>query len=51
MPHRAVQMHAREMTVHLGGVAKRLCQQCSGFHPLADFDGTKRCVRKLLQLG
>jgi SBP domain len=37
-----VQTHARELTLHLEGEAKRLCQQCSTFHPLADFDGSKR---------
>lgn len=40
--HTAVQTHARELTLQLEGEAKRLCQQCSTFHPLADFDGTKR---------
>jgi SBP domain len=38
----AVQTHARKLTLHLEGEAKRLCQQCSTFHPLADFDGSKR---------
>jgi SBP domain len=42
----AVQPHARELTVLVEGEAKRLCQQCSTFHPLADFDGTKRYVGK-----
>lgn len=37
-----VQVHARELTVLLDGQAKRICQQCSSFHPVAAFDGSKR---------
>jgi SBP domain len=38
----ALQEHARANEVQLDGQAQRLCQQCSSFHPVAAFDGTKR---------
>jgi SBP domain len=41
-PLAASQLHARELMVYVDNVPKRLCQQCSAFHPLADFDGTKK---------
>lgn len=41
---RCCQAHARQLTVMLNGEEKRLCQQCSSFHPLTAFDGTKRCA-------
>jgi len=40
--YRVCKSHAGASDVLLGGERKRYCQQCSVFHPLADFDAEKR---------
>lgn len=41
---RCCKEHALADVVLLGGVEKRFCQQCCGFHDIGLFDGKRRCV-------
>ncbi|EFJ49400.1 hypothetical protein VOLCADRAFT_48769, partial [Volvox carteri f. nagariensis] len=34
--------HIKAPVILVDGIAQRFCQQCSRFHPLADFDGLNR---------
>ncbi|XP_041026601.1 squamosa promoter-binding-like protein 3 [Juglans microcarpa x Juglans regia] len=46
--HKVCELHAKAPAVHLHGLQKRFCQQCSRFHLLLEFDENKRSCRKRL---
>ncbi|GFR49279.1 hypothetical protein Agub_g11287, partial [Astrephomene gubernaculifera] len=41
--------HIRAQVVHIRGCEVRFCDQCSTFHPLSYFDGTRRTCREKLE--
>ncbi|KAH0651386.1 hypothetical protein KY285_031512 [Solanum tuberosum] len=43
--HKVCQVHAKAPIVLLAGLRQRFCQQCSRFHELSEFDGTKKSCR------
>ncbi|KAK4714865.1 hypothetical protein R3W88_020772 [Solanum pinnatisectum] len=43
--HKVCQVHAKAPIVLLAGLRQRFCQQCSKFHELSEFDGTKKSYR------
>ncbi|XP_015080583.1 squamosa promoter-binding-like protein 3 [Solanum pennellii] len=43
--HKVCQVHAKAPIVLLAGLKQRFCQQCSKFHELSEFDGTKKSCR------
>ncbi|KAK6785445.1 hypothetical protein RDI58_018900 [Solanum bulbocastanum] len=43
--HKVCQVHAKAPIVVLAGLRQRFCQQCSRFHELSEFDGTKKSCR------
>ncbi|KAH0744379.1 hypothetical protein KY290_032372 [Solanum tuberosum] len=43
--HKVCQVHAKALIVLLAGLRQRFCQQCSKFHELSEFDGTKKSCR------
>ncbi|KAI8477353.1 MAG: hypothetical protein J3K34DRAFT_515702 [Monoraphidium minutum] len=47
--YRVCELHIRAPIVTLEGRQQRFCQQCGRFHPIGDFDGTKRSCRFRLQ--
>ncbi|XP_055823446.1 squamosa promoter-binding-like protein 3 [Solanum dulcamara] len=46
--HKVCQVHAKAPIVLLAGLRQRFCQQCSRFHELSEFDGTKKSCRQRL---
>ena len=38
------QQHHKAPMILIGGVESRFCQQCCKVHPLAEFDGGRRCA-------
>nr|AUW52972.1 squamosa promoter binding-like protein 4c [Petunia x hybrida] len=46
--HKVCEVHAKAPTVLVAGLRQRFCQQCSRFHELSEFDGTKRSCRRRL---
>ncbi|KAK8607403.1 hypothetical protein V6N13_053140 [Hibiscus sabdariffa] len=46
--HRVCEPHAKAALVLVKGVRQRFCQQCSRFHEISKFDGTKRSCRDRL---
>lgn len=46
--HKVCELHSKASTVVVGGFIQRFCQQCSRFHPRAEFDEGKRSCRKRL---
>ncbi|KAM3396057.1 squamosa promoter-binding-like protein 3 [Capsicum galapagoense] len=46
--HKVCQLHAKAPIVLLAGLRQRFCQQCSTFHEISEFDGTKRSCRQRL---
>lgn len=46
--HKVCEFHSKASTVLTSGFTQRFCQQCSRFHPLAEFDQEKRSCRKRL---
>ncbi|XP_060187385.1 squamosa promoter-binding protein 1-like [Lycium barbarum] len=46
--HKVCQVHAKAPIVLVAGLRQRFCQQCSRFHELSEFDGTKRSCRRRL---
>ncbi|KAK8653139.1 hypothetical protein V6N13_127152 [Hibiscus sabdariffa] len=46
--HRVCEPHAKAALVLVKGVRQRFCQQCSRFHEISKFDGTKRSCRHRL---
>ncbi|KAL3364484.1 hypothetical protein AABB24_013312 [Solanum stoloniferum] len=43
--HKVCEVHAKAPIVLLAGLRQRFCQQCSRFHELSEFDGTKKSCR------
>lgn len=37
--------HMKSVSVGIGGIPQRFCEQCGRFHPLEEFDGNKRSCR------
>ncbi|OMP04838.1 Transcription factor, SBP-box [Corchorus capsularis] len=46
--HKVCQPHAKAAFAFVKGIRQRFCQQCSRFHELSQFDGTKRSCRDRL---
>ncbi|GMI86315.1 hypothetical protein HRI_002300800 [Hibiscus trionum] len=46
--HRVCEPHAKAAFVSVKGIRQRFCQQCSRFHEISKFDGTKRSCRDRL---
>ncbi|XWS33937.1 hypothetical protein CRYUN_Cryun22dG0125900 [Craigia yunnanensis] len=46
--HKVCELHAKAAFVLVKGIRQRFCQQCSRFHEIAEFDGTKRSCRDRL---
>ncbi|XP_009788885.1 squamosa promoter-binding-like protein 3 [Nicotiana sylvestris] len=46
--HKLCQVHAKAPIVFVAGLRQRFCQQCSRFHEVSEFDGTKRSCRRRL---
>ena len=38
-------VHLKMLSLMVDGIPQRFCQQCGRFHPLGDFDGSKRSCR------
>ncbi|KAK1304968.1 Squamosa promoter-binding protein 1 [Acorus calamus] len=47
--HKICEGHYKAPVVRNGGVRERFCQQCTRFHELLEFDGSKRTCRKSLE--
>lgn len=47
--HRVCPAHTKAPHATIRGALCRFCQQCSKFHPLPDFDGSKRSCRTRLR--
>lgn len=47
--HRLCDCCAKKESLVVKGCEVRFCQQCSGLHPLLEFDGLKRSCRKTLE--
>ncbi|MBA0851888.1 hypothetical protein Goshw_028382 [Gossypium schwendimanii] len=46
--HKVCEPHAKDAFVLVKGIRQRFCQQCSRFHEISKFDGTKRSCRDRL---
>ncbi|XP_002969457.2 uncharacterized protein LOC9659205 [Selaginella moellendorffii] len=46
--HKVCEIHSKAPNVIANAQTQRFCQQCSRFHPLSEFDDTKRSCRKRL---
>ncbi|XP_028776681.1 squamosa promoter-binding protein 1-like [Neltuma alba] len=46
--HRVCDRHSKASVVLVFGIRQRFCQQCSKFHEVAQFDGSKRSCRERL---
>ncbi|ONM02945.1 SBP-transcription factor16 [Zea mays] len=46
--HKVCETHSKTTKAVVGNQAQRFCQQCSRFHPLAEFDEGKRSCRRRL---
>nr|AOC59153.1 squamosa promter-binding-like protein 12 [Nicotiana tabacum] len=46
--HKVCQVHAKAPIVVVAALRQRFCQQCSRFHEVSEFDGTKRSCRRRL---
>ncbi|OMO83472.1 Transcription factor, SBP-box [Corchorus olitorius] len=46
--HKVCQPHAKAAFAFVKGIRQRFCQQCSRFHELSQFDGTKKSCRDRL---
>ncbi|XP_062229746.1 squamosa promoter-binding-like protein 12 isoform X2 [Phragmites australis] len=46
--HKVCEAHSKAPKVVVAGLDRRFCQQCSGFHGLAEFDQNKRSCRRRL---
>ncbi|XVE87520.1 hypothetical protein DITRI_Ditri18aG0124500 [Diplodiscus trichospermus] len=46
--HKVCERHAKADFVLVKGIHQRFCQQCSRFHEISEFDGTKRSCRNRL---
>ncbi|XP_022748930.1 squamosa promoter-binding protein 1-like [Durio zibethinus] len=46
--HKVCEHHSKAQVVLVAGIRQRLCQQCSRFHELSEFDEAKRSCRKRL---
>ncbi|XVF62274.1 hypothetical protein PTKIN_Ptkin08bG0204400 [Pterospermum kingtungense] len=46
--HKLCEQHAKAAFVLVRGIPQRFCQQCSRFHEISEFDGTKRSCRDRL---
>ncbi|KAK3028421.1 hypothetical protein RJ639_039631 [Escallonia herrerae] len=46
--HRVCEHHSKSPVAVVAGLEQRFCQQCSRFHDLPEFDGTKRSCRRRL---
>ncbi|KAL6991098.1 Squamosa promoter-binding-like protein [Sarracenia purpurea var. burkii] len=46
--HKVCDFHAKVPAVVVDGLQQRFCQQCSRFHELSAFDGTKKSCRRRL---
>ncbi|WRX08281.1 SBP domain - like 3 [Theobroma cacao] len=46
--HKVCERHAKAAFVSVKGIRQRFCQQCSRFHEISEFDGTKRSCRDRL---
>ncbi|GMH00625.1 hypothetical protein Nepgr_002464 [Nepenthes gracilis] len=46
--HKVCEVHAKAPKVKVLGLEQRFCQQCSRFHPVTEFDDTKRSCRRRL---
>ncbi|KAK3034985.1 hypothetical protein RJ639_033363 [Escallonia herrerae] len=46
--HRVCEHHSKSPVAVVDGLEQRFCQQCSRFHDLPEFDGTKRSCRRRL---
>ncbi|KAK1257829.1 Squamosa promoter-binding-like protein 13A [Acorus gramineus] len=47
--HKICEVHFKSPVVRVGGARERFCQQCTRFHELLEFDGSKRACRKSLE--
>ncbi|KAF3440861.1 hypothetical protein FNV43_RR19147 [Rhamnella rubrinervis] len=46
--HKVCELHAKSSLVLVNGIRQRFCQQCSRFHDISKFDGTKKSCRERL---
>ncbi|KAK1310745.1 Squamosa promoter-binding-like protein 13A [Acorus calamus] len=47
--HKICVVHFKAPVIRVGGARERFCQQCTRFHALSEFDGSKRACRKSLE--
>ncbi|KAK1310168.1 Squamosa promoter-binding-like protein 10 [Acorus calamus] len=47
--HKICEVHFKAPVIRVSGAWERFCQQCTRFHELSEFDGSKRACRKCLE--